>query len=187
MRRFALRFAMPWTVPSWQAGRLGCSTQTNSIIDVPSRLHPLGASQLPCIAMPPELTEEQRLRRNAKSLAQYHATKDAWSERRRQKGQKKPTTAQNTEKKRRFRARHPEKVAAQRRVENRVRYGKWPRVKIFKCSDCDAQAQSYHTKTTACGGALSRYATSATANDIGKTRKRKEALLGLDSQKRFDA
>ena len=31
MRRFALRFGMHWSVPSWQAGRLGCSTQIITI------------------------------------------------------------------------------------------------------------------------------------------------------------
>ena len=96
------------------------------------------------IAMPRQLTEEQRLRRNAKELENYYVNREERLEKKRREGQKKPTAAQNAEKKRRFRARHPEKVAAQRRVEARVRYGKWPRVKIFKCSDCDAQAQSYH-------------------------------------------
>ena len=94
--------------------------------------------------MPRKLTEEQRLRRNARELAYYYKKREARLAQKREKGYRKLTSEQNIEKKRREQERHPEKVKARRRVSYRVSSHKWARAAFFKCSDCDAQAQCYH-------------------------------------------
>ena len=37
-----------------------------------------------------------------------------------------------------------QKQAAHRKVNSRTWSGKWPKAKVFKCSDCEAQAAQYH-------------------------------------------
>ena len=101
-----------------------------------------------CIAMPRKLTEEQRLRRNARELAYYYKKREARLAQKKQKreedGYRKLTSEQNIERKRRDRERHPEKVKARNKVNYRVYARKWVRAAFFKCSDCDSQAQCYH-------------------------------------------
>lgn len=92
--------------------------------------------------MPAKLTEEQRLRRNARERAYYYAKRE---QRLAQiKAQQKESGIDYTERSRRYRARNPQKASAQRWVQHQVERKNWPPVGFFRCSDCDARAQNYH-------------------------------------------
>ena len=96
------------------------------------------------IAMPQKLTEEERLRRNARELAYYYQHREKRLEQKRGKERQKLTRKQSAEHRRLQKQRHPERVKARKKVGNRVTRKQWPPVGLFKCSDCDAQAQNYH-------------------------------------------
>ena len=93
--------------------------------------------------MPPELTEEARLRRNARARDYYHANRERILTRKSEK-EKQLTKEQRNERYHRDREKNLQRSRAWKRVAIRVARRKWPWVGFFKCTDCDAQAQSYH-------------------------------------------
>ena len=93
--------------------------------------------------MRPKPTEEQLARRREQQR-EYYKRNRAEKIRRVKERNAKLTAEQWTEKSRRYRARSPQKARAQKWVAHRVERNGWPPARIFKCSDCDAQAQSYH-------------------------------------------